>query len=570
MTAVPRRGQNLWIDCDGGFVGAAWYWPSAVAAGPTAVVIVPGIAHEERTMNGGLVALAEALADAGLPALLMDLHGCSQSAGRLEDANIGACWREGIRAAVRHARSSGAARVIVVGVRLGAPLAAAALADEPLTALVAWAPIVSGRRYARELKLLQRATDDAAAAAGTIAIGGFSIPATVLADIAMLDLADIETLNASCVMLRDTFEGLNAPWLARLGERGVMVQEQVSTQIDPWLFSAADQPPLPHEDVQGLARWCRALNDERAASDESAPNRPGPRPAIEFVHQGRLVRETFVEIGPSGLTGVISEPADQTSGHPVRLLMSTVGPGRTFADFARDEASRGNVSLRFDFAGFGTSGRGDGVQGGEPYSDEGGRDVQAAFEYLRQAGHRHVYGLGYCAGAWSMMQTAIAPELRAAVAVNVQLYRQPGPTVPDLATLTRQRLIRIAPALKRNPLVRKVVARVRRTASARGEPIEWLVRLCSTDVRLLLAFADIDPGLEYLNGQLAKGVSKQLRRPFTLQTYAGLGHLAEGPSARTRLFGDITDFFAGLDREARVERVTPPPGSVAGGVSSGR
>ena len=305
MTKPQRRGQNIWIDTDNGFIGAAWYWPSQVAAGSTAVVIVPGIVHEERTMAGGLVALAESLADAGLPALLMDLHGCSQSAGRLEDGDIGACWHAGIRAAVRHARDSGVARVIVVGVRLGVPLAAEALAEEPLAALIAWAPIVSGRRYVRELKMLQRTTDVEAAAAGTIAIGGFSIPASVLERISALDLAKIETLNASYVMLRETPEGLNAPWLARLSQRGLKVQEQVSTQIYPWLFGATDQPELPHDDIQALTRWCRVLHDEQAAGAEPTPRQPAPRPAIEFVHQGRLVRETFVEIGPSGLTGVI-------------------------------------------------------------------------------------------------------------------------------------------------------------------------------------------------------------------------------------------------------------------------
>ena len=110
-------------------------------------------------MSGGLVALAESLADVGLPALLMDIHGCSQSAGRLEDPDIGVRWQSNIRAAVRHARGTGAARVIVVGVRLGFPLAVEALAEEPLAALVAWAPIVSGKRYVRELKVMQRAID---------------------------------------------------------------------------------------------------------------------------------------------------------------------------------------------------------------------------------------------------------------------------------------------------------------------------------------------------------------------------------------------------------------------------
>ena len=546
MTTSQRRGENLWIDTEGGFIGAAWFWPR-IAPASTAVVIVPGIVHEERAMNGGLVALAESLADVGLPTLLMDLHGSAQSAGRLDDTDIGARWHADIRAAVRHARGSGATRVIVIGVRLGVPLAVEALADEPLAALIAWAPVASGRRYVRELKMLQRTDDAEAAAAGTIAIGGFSIPASVLECIAALDLTRIETLNTGYVMLREMPDGLNAPWLARLGERGVQVQEQLSTQIRPWLFGTTDQPQLPHEDIQGLTRWCRMLHDRQATAADPAPDRSTSRPAIEFVHDGRLIRETFVEIGPNGLTGVLSEPADATVGHAMRLLMSTVGPGRTFTDFARDEAGRGDNSLRFDFTGFGTSGRGDAAQGGELYADQGSRDVRAAIDYLREAGHHEIYALGFCAGAWSMMQAEVAPELRAMVAINVQLYRQPGPAL-----------------LAGHPLLQRVAARVRRTASKRHEPVEWLVRLCGTGARALLAYADLDPGLDYLNRQMDRGVREQLLRPFTLRTYAGLGHLAEGPTARARLLHDITEFFADLDgelfgtREWQTEAVVVP------------
>lgn len=57
-----------------------------------------------------------------------------------------------------------------------------------------------------------------------------------------------------------------------------------------------------------------------------------------------------------------------------------------------------------------------------------------------------------------------------------------------------------------------------RKTSERCEPMEWLIRLCSTVVRVLLAYAELDPGLDYLNGQMAKGVREQLRRPFTPQT----------------------------------------------------
>ena len=239
-------------------------------------------------------------------------------------------------------------------------------------------------------------------------------------------------------------------------------------------------------------------------------------------------------------------------------MVSTVGPGRTFADFARDEASRGNTSLRFDFAGFGTSGRGDAIQGGELYSNEGGRDVQSAIQHLRNAGHRHIYGLGFCAGAWSMIQGSAAPELRAAVAINVALYRQPNPT-----KLTYARRMRQGSSLMGGTLLRKIASRMRRNTSKRREPVEWLLRLCGTNASVLLAYAECDPGLGYLNGQLAKGIREQLRRPFEVQTYDGLGHLAEGPSARTRLFGDIKDFFAELDRQTSNAVIAEPRRSEA-------
>jgi dienelactone hydrolase len=545
---LPRRCRNLWVDSGNDFIGAAWCWPTQRTPASTVVVLVPGIVHEERSMTGGLIALAEALADAGLPAMLLDLHGTSQSAGMLDTPDIGDRWRADIRAAVRHARATGAARVIVAGVRLGVPLALDALADEPLAALVGWAPIVSGRRYARELRMLQRVADPLAAP-GTIDIGGFRIPPVVLDRIAALDLATTALPAAPRVLVRGAADPLAAPWLARLAANGTRVETRESTEIQPWLFGDGDQPALPHHDIRALAGWCRALHDEHATPADPVPGEPAARAVITFAHRGRPIRETFVEIGPLGLTGVLCEPANTPAGGAMRLLVSSVGPGRTFADFARDEASRGHGSLRFDFAGFGTSGRGGGTQGGELYSDDGARDVRSAIDHLRAAGHDRIHGIGFCAGAWSMMQAGALPGLEAIVAINVALYRQPG-AAPMRSTHARQRLARLArlaPGLAHSALVQGFAARVRRTPSVRRVPVDWLVRLCDAGVPVWMAYADSDPGLAYLTEQLSGGLRAQLGAGFTMPVYAGLGHLAEGPSARTRLFDDIASYLAALD-----------------------
>ena len=68
-----------------------------------------------------------------------------------------AAWQESIRQAMRDVRErSGARAVSLVGLRLGALLAASVACDKDVAALALIAPVLSGRAYARELLTLAR------------------------------------------------------------------------------------------------------------------------------------------------------------------------------------------------------------------------------------------------------------------------------------------------------------------------------------------------------------------------------------------------------------------------------
>jgi len=112
------RAETGWIASLGGFTGASWFEPTGTRFSAAAVLIVSGIAHEERTMAEGLTALAQSLASAGHGTLLIDLHGTAQSSGNLDAPLIGEHWRDDVRASLRHLHEAGFAQVIVVGVRL--------------------------------------------------------------------------------------------------------------------------------------------------------------------------------------------------------------------------------------------------------------------------------------------------------------------------------------------------------------------------------------------------------------------------------------------------------------------
>jgi alpha-beta hydrolase superfamily lysophospholipase len=553
IVTIPRRpADERWIATADGFIGAAWYWPSGPRVLTTAVLLVPGIAHEERTTSVGVAALADALAVAGLPALAITVHGTALSAGQLNRADIGERWRDDIRVAMQHLRSNGFARVIVVGVRLGALLALDALRDDAIFGMAAWAPIASGSRHLRELRVLQTSGQAEAQTTFTaLSIGGFELPAPVLNHLGTLELVELARIAPRRMLVLDRASQLHAKWLDHFADRAVSIDRRVSNEVDEWLFGDEEQPALPHQDIETVTSWCLQLHEAHAPTSPGRPRPPPPSKSIAFEHAGRPIRETYFEIGPVGLSAVWCEPAGPlppgATDAAVRMLMSTIGPGRSFTDFARDEAARGRVSMRFDFAGFGTSPSRGNAPGAALYTNDGRDDVADAVADLHRHGHQRIVMLGFCAGAWSMMQAGPLAGVLGAAAINVALYRNPDP-VPNEVDADPA-FLRWLRSKDRRGWLRRMGVRLERTSSTKRPPIEWLQALWRADVAVLLAYADVDDGLDYLTRQLASGLRLQLARGrLALKVYEGLGHLIEGGPPRRRMFEDISAFFVELDR----------------------
>jgi pimeloyl-ACP methyl ester carboxylesterase len=130
-----------------------WLHP---AAGGRGIVLCSAFGYEELCSRRTMHDLACSLARAGLPVLRFDYHGTADSAGTGEDPKRVATWIANIGAATDFIRRETAAtEVVLVGLRLGALLAACAAARRTdIAALALLAPPLSGRGYARELKAL--------------------------------------------------------------------------------------------------------------------------------------------------------------------------------------------------------------------------------------------------------------------------------------------------------------------------------------------------------------------------------------------------------------------------------
>ncbi len=122
------------------------YRPERDAALP-GFVFCPPFAEERKCAYRVLVHAARALADRGHPVLRFDLSGTGDSAGDPADGRPSR-WRDDIRTGMAFVRErTGAGRISLLGLRLGATLAAQVAAREPVCDLILWEPITDGPRY---------------------------------------------------------------------------------------------------------------------------------------------------------------------------------------------------------------------------------------------------------------------------------------------------------------------------------------------------------------------------------------------------------------------------------------
>jgi len=112
------------------------------------LVFVHAFAEEKKCAHRPFVEMARAACEAGVAVLRFDFRGCGDSEGEFEDATLDD-WRRDLRAALAFAPANlGGERMGLLGLRLGAALAAElAEAEITLACLALWEPVVEGDRY---------------------------------------------------------------------------------------------------------------------------------------------------------------------------------------------------------------------------------------------------------------------------------------------------------------------------------------------------------------------------------------------------------------------------------------
>ncbi len=478
-------------------------WLSAPDDGASraGVVLLPPVGYEYWSSHHAMRALAERLAGRGYTVLRIDYDGTGDSAGERWEADRPAAWRRSVTLAVRALRARGLETISLVGLRLGATLALLEGAECGADAVVAWIPVVSGKRFTREVKLL--ALPVPGREAWVFAGAGFT--AETMGEIATWDAEKLEVAPARRVFLLprpDRPVVTLAASLERLGSRCTVQALEGSERM---LEVPAEEAVVPTAQLEAIVSW---LGDP----PRGEPRSVAPVVGAEIPWKAGRISEAGISLGGRGLVGVLGRPLAPGPAPTVVFLNSGsehhVGPGRAWVEYARELNLRGYPTVRLDFSGWGESGDAE-RNPGRPYDVHCVPEAVMAVQALRDAGHARVVLLGLCAGAWVGMRAALDAPIDGVVAINPQLYWQPGDPVEALISTTRER----------RTGERKRIERGRRAhlwsaldfLGIRPGAARWLSALRRRRVPTLMLFAAGDDGIEYLRGRIGRRLAREIR-----------------------------------------------------------
>ena len=389
----------------------AWLHRPAGTVAEHGVLICPPLGHEQVHSHRTLRHLAERLAAQGFAVMRFDYHNTGDSDGTENDPQRLATWQANVSDAVDWMRLEGGCRKIsLVGLRLGATLAAFYAEQHEVESLVLWAPIVKGRRYVRELTALSQTAQLAAGSesAGIEAMG-FVYPNELAGELAQIDLLAHSVRCQQVLIASNANAAGDLALLEHLTKQGVSVESMALTGYEGMMAEPHDTQ-VPHEALRRIVDWMKA-KAQPVVTGRGTVSAPG---ASSMLTRGPdAVRETIHQISSTpDLFGIMTEPVERPTSLPWIVMLNAgaayrIGPGRIHVAMARQLAALGYPCLRLDINGIGDSVTADPEKENDSYAATAFRDVGLVCEYLHaQQPARSIVLLGLCSGAYVAFQSA--------------------------------------------------------------------------------------------------------------------------------------------------------------------
>lgn len=549
-TSYSAQANPLWFGDDAQPLFGLINLPNGQIKG--AVVLCPPLGYEAWTSYQSFRVLAESLAGTGFVVLRFDYHGSGDSSGEeLQPQRVNA-WRSSIDHAVRYMRQHyPAVNVALAGLRFGGTLVAEQATSLQINTLVLWDPVVSGRRHVREMKVMAFNDTSDGASDGIMEIAGCLYSPETIQDMAAIDLTKCPAPQASILLLERDDRSANTALLQHLSAVA-QVDHQTMTGMATMMDVSTEDAQVPATVIAQITDWLE-LHSVSSATQESTRNALEPNKAARTqfkIDENASIQDEAVYIPPLNLFAMLGQPARQQTKRVVIFLSSgtehRIGPGRAWIHLSRHLNHLGIATLRIDFDGVGESPLRGATRNVRPYDPQFFDDIRDCIAFLRAKGFEHITVLGLCSGAWMAVQSGIQLDVNAVVAINPQLYWQQGDPVESLLQDTR---IRCAPMrANEKKWERYGVWTALDICGVRPLAGKWLDALVHKKIRTLLAFAEADDGLQYLQMRCKRRLNDVLHsNVISMVEVPGIDHPMHRHRRRPAMFKAITDFLLSLN-----------------------
>ena len=551
-----------------------------------AAVIAPPLGYEYTHSYRSLLHLADCLAGRGLLTVRFDYVGTGSAPGDAFAGDLVARWLGNIRDVAAFAATLAEVEAChVVGVQMGATLAATACSELAVQSLVLWAPVVRGRTFVRERRLLAATDASRRGPADDLDAGGFVLSAEAARHLGLLDMSGLDYRSVRSGILIVHREDVPPPpsFAAALSAQGVDVDvREPGGYVE--MIAEPQYTAVPHRAVSEICAWVAArLPKERrppAAGGSGSVGHPalGSRATV-----GRATEELVLLSGEAPLAGVLTVPTGAPRGDaPVVLLSNAgavhqVGPNRTYVELTRALAEVGFPSLRLDLRNLGDSIAVATREENHPYPTTASADIDAALRWLRARGFERAVLGGLCSGAhtafracleletppcglllinpltfnWSQGMTLDTPDSYQ-VSLDAGYYRS---AVRDLAKWRRlltgrsqARYIGRFIGRRARHVVRGYLNAVLRLMKLKSpSPLDGELRaIASRGTAIDLVFADSDPGLDILRTEGTPAFrALRRRRLLSITTIRGADHTFSKAHKRAEFIRRSAQVLAG-------------------------
>lgn len=490
------------------------WWTEPERPSRAGVVIAPPLGYEYWSCYRSLRTFAESLARAGWHALRFDWDGTGNSAGAADDPDRAAAWRANIASAVKTMRGNGILQVALLGLRLAATFALLDAAALDVDAVIACAPVISGKRWLRELKMLGIGDPERP---GTVTYSGLVIDPATAQDLAAIDFAKAVPPKANRTLLVTRSEAADFQFIDAMRADGRRLDVHACKSMQTMLDRPAGEDALPRGFVEPIVRWLGAP----LASESGA--RPPVDQAAEIPWSSGMVSATFVTI--AGLAAVCTQARGSQPDTVVVFLNSGadphIGPGRAWVEYARELALRGYACVCADFTAFGESPDSDHPPG-RPYDPHCLDDTVRIVAALRSH-YRRVVLAGLCVGAWIALRAALDIRVDGIFALNPLLWWKPGlPIIIRIPDTVAWR----APMRERQRLLKRLGVWSLLDALGVGPSASrWLVALRRRRIPVMLSYAEGDDGLAHLRDCCSRRLARESRHGYLkLEEVPGIDH----------------------------------------------